>query len=72
MALFGPRLYAVVIGRLAMPNLIAQAIAPPLGTVVIDRSGPDTLVILLAATAFINLLLAVALWLSHRGRLDAA
>jgi MFS family permease len=72
MALFGPGLYPIVIGRLAMPNLIAQAISPPIGTVVIDRSGAETLVALLAAAAFLNLLLAAALWLSHHGGVDRA
>jgi predicted MFS family arabinose efflux permease len=71
MALFGPGLYPIVIGRLAMPNLTAQAISPPIGTVVIDRSGAETLVALLAAAACLNLLLAAALWLNDRSSADS-
>lgn len=35
LALFGPVHYAPVLGRLAMPNLVAQALAPSLAAIVL-------------------------------------
>ena len=53
LALFAGPKYAVIMGRLAMPSLIAQAAAPSIGAALLDAYGPDgtlaTLMIVAAA-----------------------
>lgn len=66
MALFGPSRYGIVIGRLALPALLVQAAAPPLGTILLDRYGADATISLLAGLALCNFGLAATLWLSVR------
>jgi hypothetical protein len=56
LALFGPQGYAQLMGRLALPALLAQAIAPPLAAWFIDASGGYAALHLLAALALINVL----------------
>lgn len=43
LALFGPRDYGRLMGRLGLPSLIAQALAPWLATIVLARAGADVL-----------------------------
>lgn len=43
LALFGPRDYGSLMGRLGLPSLIAQALAPWLATIVLARAGADAL-----------------------------
>ncbi len=62
LALFGPVRYPVLVGRLARPGLIAQAVAPSLGAVALTYGGADAAYGLLAALALANLVLAIALW----------
>lgn len=62
LVLFGPERYAGLVGRLARPGLIAQALAPPLGAFLLVRIGPDALWGLLALLAAINLVLIGGLW----------
>lgn len=62
LALFGPVRYPVVVGRLARPGLIAQALAPPAGAFVLTHAGPDALWHLLLALALINVGLVGVLW----------
>ncbi|MBE7245099.1 MAG: MFS transporter [Actinomycetospora chiangmaiensis] len=62
LALFGPDQYAGLIGRLARPGLVAQALAPPLGAVLLTRLGADALWAMLAALALVNLGLIGGLW----------
>ncbi len=62
LALFGPARYPVLVGRLARPGLIAQALAPSLGAVALTYGGADAAYVLLAALALANLGLACALW----------
>lgn len=54
LALFGPQRYAPLIGRLAMPNLIAQALAPSLGAIVLVQVGADGTLLMLAVLAVAN------------------
>jgi MFS family permease len=56
LALFGPQGYAQLMGRLALPALLAQAIAPPLAAWFIDARGGYAALHLLAALALINVL----------------
>ena len=62
MALFGPVRYPLVVGRLARPGLIAQALAPPAGAFVLTHASPDALWWLLLALSLANLGLIGALW----------
>ncbi|WP_264046590.1 MFS transporter [Methylobacterium flocculans] len=62
LALFGPERYAPLVGRLARPSLVAQALAPSLGAVVLTHAGADATYALLAVLALVNVALAVSLW----------
>ncbi len=62
LALFGPARYAPLLGRLAQPNLVASALAPSLGAVVLAQGGTHATLTVLAGLAVINLLLVGALW----------
>jgi MFS family permease len=62
LVLFGPDRYAGLVGRLARPALIAQAVAAPLGALVVTWGGADALFRLLIVLAVGNLGLIVALW----------
>ena len=66
LAIFGPTHYPVMMGRIAMPSLIAQAAAPSIGAVLLEMGGPDgALATFLAAAAF-NSLLVMCLFLVLR------
>jgi hypothetical protein len=67
LTLFGPQGYAVLMGRLAMPSLIAQALAPSAGAVLLQRYGQATLAAL-AGLALLNLVGVAALWVLARPR----
>lgn len=54
--------YPLVVGRLAQPGLIAQALAPPAGAFVLTHASPDALWWLLLALSLANLGLVGALW----------
>ncbi|GEP01526.1 MFS transporter [Methylobacterium haplocladii] len=62
LALFGPARYPELVGRLARPGLIAQALAPSLGALALAYGGPDSAYVLLAALAIANVGMAIALW----------
>ncbi|MBB3810919.1 MFS transporter [Pseudochelatococcus contaminans] len=62
LALFGEERYAVVMGRIAMPSLIAQAAAPSVGAVLIDRFGADATLGMLLAVALTNVALVTVLF----------
>jgi predicted MFS family arabinose efflux permease len=62
LALFGPDRYASLVGRLARPGLVAQALAPSLGALVLSHGGADGTYLLLTVLALANVGLALALW----------
>lgn len=62
LALFGPERYAGLMGRLARPSLIAQALAPSLGAFLLVRQGVDATLAVLVCLAAANLMLLAALW----------
>ena len=66
LALFGPFGYASLMGRLAMPSLLAQALSPLLGAILIEWSGPAAALGLLAGLACLNIGLVGVLWLTSR------
>jgi MFS family permease len=61
LALFGPSGYAAVMGRLAMPAFVGQAIAPALGGVLIERVGASATMMLLFVTAIVTIVPSVLL-----------
>ncbi|WP_084506983.1 MFS transporter [Geminicoccus roseus] len=63
LSLFGAKGYAALMGRLAMPSLIAQAVTPFMGAVLLDALGARHLLGVLVGLAVLNLLLVVTLWL---------
>lgn len=66
LALFGASGYAVLMGRLAMPTLIAQALAPSIGAILILRFGAETTLGALAILGAVNVIGVAALWLLAR------
>jgi predicted MFS family arabinose efflux permease len=64
LSLFGAAGYATLMGRLEMPNLIAQAIGPVIGAILIDRFNPDAVMICVALLAIINVFITLMLWRS--------
>jgi len=66
LALFGASGYATLMGRLAMPSLLAQAASPVLGAVLMQRIGPDGTLTALLAAALADVVLVVTLFLRAR------
>ena len=69
LALFGPDRYPVLMGRLALPLLIAMAASPFIGGLAFERFGPDGLLALLCGLALINVALAAALRIAIRDKM---
>lgn len=68
LAMFGSDGYATIMGRLALPSLIAQALAPWAGAIVLERWGTDALLATLVALAILNVGAIGGVALSHRKR----
>jgi hypothetical protein len=67
MALFGPERYAVLMGRLALPLMIAMAISPFVGGLAFQFGGAGLTLALVTLLAFANVFLIAVLWLGlHR------
>ena len=66
LALFGAERFPRLMGRLAFPSLIVQALAPSAGAFMIEASGTAVTVAVLAALAIVNLVLVGALWVLSR------
>lgn len=66
LALFGADGYASLMGRLAMPSLLAQALSPPLGALLIEWGGADAALGLLSTLTCLNLGLVSLLWVIAR------
>lgn len=64
LALFGPDRFPVIMGRLAMPNLVAQAAAPVAAALLLDRIGSLSMLALIATACGLNVGLVGALWLA--------
>jgi hypothetical protein len=65
--LFGPTRYPVLIGRLALPSLIALALSPFAGALLIQHAGATATIAVLVGLACVNLAIVAALWRSCRG-----
>lgn len=61
LALFGRDGYASLMGRLAMPTLIAQAAAPSAGALLLSNLGANATLLVLAGGAVVNVVTAVPL-----------
>ncbi len=68
LALVGPRGYATVLGRLALPSLLLQALAPVAAAALLDAhpEGAGWLLWIIAGAALANLALALGLLLAGR------
>jgi len=71
LTLYGPSRYATLMGRLAFPSLIVQALAPSAGALLIERSGAVTTVATLNVFAVANVTLVAILWAAHRRNASA-
>jgi MFS family permease len=67
LAIFGPERYPVVMGRIAMPSLIAQAAAPSIGALLLETGGINGALAVFLAAAACNALLVVGLFLMLPG-----
>ena len=63
LALFGPDRYATLMGRLAFPSLIVQAMAPSAGALIIEGYGANITMAVLTALALVNVGLIGMLWM---------
>ncbi|MES0094321.1 MULTISPECIES: MFS transporter [unclassified Mesorhizobium] len=72
LALFGATGYAKLMGRLAMPSLIAQAAAPSVGALLLQHTGERGLLTALLGLALINIALVGALFALQRGAMRRA
>jgi MFS family permease len=68
LAVFGADRYASIMGRIAMPSLIMQAVSPSLGALLIDVFGADGALAALLAVSLINVLLVMALFVLLKPR----
>ena len=71
LAVFGPERYPVIMGRIAMPSLIAQAAAPSIGAALIEARGVQGAMGVFVASAVCNVLLAASLFLFLRRRVSS-
>lgn len=73
LVLVGPLRYPVVMGRIALPNLMVQAASPLLGSILLGAVGSSGTITVLTGAAVLNVLMSVGLALSvrlHLGRVD--
>jgi hypothetical protein len=69
LALFGPQRYPSLMGRLAFPSLVVQALAPAAGAWLIERAGIDASITVLIVFAMLNVgLIAMLLIVARRTR----
>jgi hypothetical protein len=71
LALFGAQRYPRLMGRLAFPSLIVQALAPAAGAWLIERTGHDATMTVLIGFAVLNVALVAVLWSVSRGVREA-
>ncbi|HXZ45359.1 MAG TPA: MFS transporter, partial [Pseudolabrys sp.] len=68
LALFGPVRFPRLMGKLAFPSLIVQALAPSAGALMIEGRGADATIGVLTLLALINVVLIGILWALCRDR----
>ena len=62
LALFGPMRFPRLMGKLAFPSLIIQALAPSAGALLIESRGVNATIGALTLLALINVALISSLW----------
>ena len=72
LALFGPLRFPRLMGKLALPSLIVQALAPSVGAFAIETSGAEATIGVLTLLALINVALIGLLWAVCRPLLRAS
>ena len=68
LALFGPLRFPRLMGRLAFPSLVVQALAPSAGAWLIEALGANATIVVLTGLALANVVLIGALWLLCRAQ----
>jgi hypothetical protein len=71
LALFGPVRFPRLMGKLAFPSLIVQALAPSAGALLIEAGGTNATIGVLTAFALINVVLIAVLWWLCRDSLNS-
>jgi len=71
LALFGPQRFPILIGRLAFPSLIAQALSPALGALLLEHYSADVTIAVLSLFAAVNVVLIGLLWRMCRDRVSS-
>lgn len=66
LALFGPGRYPALMGRLALPIMVAMALSPYVGAVAFQHGGATWTFALLLGLAFANVVLVAILWMFSR------
>jgi hypothetical protein len=66
LALFGPGRYPALMGRLALPIMVAMALSPYVGAVAFQHGGATRTFALLLGLAFANVVLVAILWMLSR------
>jgi MFS family permease len=66
LALFGPVRFPRLMGKLAFPSLIVQALAPSAGALLLEAKGVNATIGVLTLFALINVLLIALLWWTCR------
>jgi len=61
LALFGSDGYAILMGRLGLPTLLAQALSPALGAVLMGHFGAHAMLMMLCGAALVNVALVLPL-----------
>lgn len=61
LALFGREGYAILMGRIALPTLVAQAASPSIGAWLLDGFGPTTTLAVLCGAAVLNVVVLALL-----------
>jgi hypothetical protein len=71
LALFGPVRFPRLMGKLAFPSLIVQALAPSAGALLIEAGGVNATIGILTVVALINVALIAVLWWLCRDSLNS-
>ena len=71
LAIFGAVRFPVLMGKIAMPSLMIQALAPAAGALAIDHAGVSPTLAILSAFAILNVALVIALCLRLRSAQSA-
>jgi predicted MFS family arabinose efflux permease len=71
LALFGPLRFPRLMGKLAFPALVTQALAPSAGAALIEWVGVNWTIGVLTIFALINVVLVVTLWMACREQLTS-